>query len=84
MRLPQDKDRFVDWRVSKKLLPGSLVVLSNDGFQTLHIALLKNSNSKERNETHKKYGYISIIVEILKPLIENYEEFIIEHKVGSF
>ncbi len=53
--------------MSKKLLPGSLVVLSNDGFQTLYVALLKNSNNKDRNETHRRFGYISILVEILKP-----------------
>ena len=32
MRLSMDKKRFVDWRISKKLLPGSLVVLSADKF----------------------------------------------------
>jgi hypothetical protein len=32
LKLPMDKKRFVDWRISKKLLPGSLVVLSDDYF----------------------------------------------------
>jgi hypothetical protein len=32
LRLTVDKKRFVDWRISKKLLPGSLVVLSADKF----------------------------------------------------
>jgi hypothetical protein len=32
LRLSMDKKRFVDWRISKKLLPGSLVVLSHDNF----------------------------------------------------
>jgi hypothetical protein len=66
LRLPMDKKRFVDWRISKKLLPGSLVVLSDDYFKTLLIGVLKNTDSKQRNETHKKYGFIQVNIEILK------------------
>ena len=64
--MQQDKKKFVDWRVTKKLLPGSLVILSHDFFQTLFIGILKNSDSKQRNETHKKFGYISLNIEILR------------------
>jgi hypothetical protein len=57
-RVPQNKNRFVDWRISKKLLPGSLVILSHDGFKTIFVALLKNCDAKQRNDTHRKFGYI--------------------------
>ena len=65
-RLPTDKKRFLDWRICKKLLPGSLVVLSPDNFRTLYIGLLLNSDARERNKTHQKYGYVAVNVEIIK------------------
>jgi hypothetical protein len=77
-----DKKRFIDWRITKKLLPGSLVILSHDFFNTLFIGLLKNSDSEQRNFTHKKHGYISLNVEILKSNdseIDSYHELFITH-----
>lgn len=65
-RLPQHKKRLVDWRISKKLMGGSLVILTCDGFQNFVIGLLKNGDSKQRNEMQAKYGYIPINIEILK------------------
>jgi hypothetical protein len=47
-------------------MPGSLVVLSHDFFNTLFIGVLKNTDAKQRNETHSRFGYISVNVEILK------------------
>jgi hypothetical protein len=47
-------------------MPGSLVVLSHDFFGTLFIGVLKNTDNKQRNETHSRYGYISVSIEILK------------------
>jgi hypothetical protein len=81
-----DKKRFIDWRITKKLLPGSLVILSHDYFQTLFIGLLKNTNSKVRNETHKKFGFISVNIEILKSTetIESYHELYLQHQKSSF
>jgi hypothetical protein len=61
-----DKKRLVDWRISKKLMPGSLVVLSHDFFETLFIGVLKNNDAKQRNDTHISFGYISVNIEILK------------------
>ena len=60
----------MDWRVSKKLLNGSLVILSHDNFRTLFIGIIKNREAKEMNETHKRFGYVSINIEIIKSLIE--------------
>ena len=51
-RLPADKKNFLDWRISKKLLPGSLVIMSHDYFKTIFIGLLKNRDSKSMNKTH--------------------------------
>lgn len=69
-RLPTDKNKFFDWKISKKLLPGSLVVLSPDGFKTLFVGLLKNTDSVQRNETHKRYGYVGVNIEILNSTFE--------------
>ena len=44
-KMNMDKKRFVDWRISKKLLPGSLVILSNDFFASLFIGVLKNTDA---------------------------------------
>jgi hypothetical protein len=56
----------VDWRISKKLLNGSLVILSHDNFKSLVVGLIKNREAKEMNETHKKFGYVPINIEIIK------------------
>jgi hypothetical protein len=77
-----DKKKFIDWRISKKLLPGSLVILSHNFFNTLFIGLLKNSDSKQRNYTHQKHGYISLNVEILKSNdleIDSYHDLFVTH-----
>jgi hypothetical protein len=44
-RLPISKKKMIDWRVSKKLMGGSLVILSNNDFKTLIIGLLKHNDS---------------------------------------
>ena len=51
-RLPTNKKRFLDWKISKKLLPGSLVVISHDYFATILVGLLKNRDAVEMNRTH--------------------------------
>lgn len=48
-RLATEKKRFIDWRISKKLLPGSLVILSHDNFRTLFVGLLKNRDADIMN-----------------------------------
>lgn len=85
-RMLQDKKRFVDWRISKKLLPGSLVILSHDYFQTLFVGVLKNSDSTQRNETHTKYGFISVNVEIIKSTedVTSTYDFFIRHGRSTF
>ena len=69
-RLPADKKHFLDWRISKKLLPGSLVILSHDYFATVFVGLLKNRDSKTMNKTHQKFGYVPINIEIIKSNVE--------------
>ena len=64
--LPTNKYRFLDWKISKKLLPGSLVILSHDNFLTIFVGLIKNRNANEMNETHRQYGYVSINIDIVK------------------
>ena len=86
LKLSMDKKRFVDWRISKKLLPGSLVVLSHDNFKNMFIGVLKNADSKQRNETHQKYGFISVNVEILKSTedINSTSDFFLRHDKSNF
>jgi hypothetical protein len=74
-RFSMDKKMYVDWRISKKLMPGSLVILSQDSFNTLFIGVLKNTDTKQRNETHKKFGYIAVNIEILKSTEENLDSY---------
>jgi hypothetical protein len=52
-------------------MPGSLVVLSHDFFDTLFIGVLKNTDQRQRNETHSQFGYISVNIEILKSTEED-------------
>jgi hypothetical protein len=81
-----DKKRFVDWRISKKLMPGSLVVLSHDFFTTMFIGVLKNSDALQRNDTHRRYGYIAVNVEILKSTedLDSNHEFLVTHEKSTF
>ena len=81
-----DKKLNIDWRVSKKLLPGSLVILSDNFFETIFIGILKNSNSKLRNDTHRQYGYISLNIEILSSAenIDSYHELYMGYQSSSF
>jgi hypothetical protein len=77
----------MDWRISKKLLPGSLVLLSTDEFNTnIFVGLLKNCDNKQRNETHKQLGYVAVNIEILKP--QEYEQnvnlFLVDNKRCNF
>ena len=65
-RLPTNKKKFVDWKISKRLMPGSLIVISNDVFYTLLVGIVKNRDANEMNWTHKKFGYVPINIEILK------------------
>lgn len=55
----------MDWRLSKKLLPGSLVSLSPDNFQTVFVGITQNRDPKQMNTTHKQYGYVNINIEIV-------------------
>jgi hypothetical protein len=66
MRIPINKKAYIDWRISKKLMPGSLVVLSPDWFHKIFVGIIKNRDSAEMNYTHKKFGYIAINIHIIK------------------
>ncbi len=60
------KKHLADWRITKKLMGGSLVVLSHDGFKTFVVGLLKHGDSRQRNEMHQMFGYVPVNIEILK------------------
>ena len=45
-----DKNKLLDWQVSKKLLSGSLVVLSDDKFETMVCGIIMERNAKALNE----------------------------------
>ena len=45
---------------------GSLVILSFDGFASFVVGLLKQGDALQRNDMHKKFGYIPINIEIIK------------------
>jgi hypothetical protein len=65
-RLPMDRKRIVDWRITKKMMGGSLVILSFDGFATFIVGLLMQGDPVQRNYMHKKFGYIPVNIEIIK------------------
>jgi hypothetical protein len=65
-RLPIAKKQIADWRITKKLMGGSLVILSFDGFATFVVGILKQGDALQRNDMHKKFGYIPINIEIIK------------------
>lgn len=52
--------------MTKKLIGGSLVILSHNGFESYVIGLIKNSDSRIRNKLQEENNYIPILVEILK------------------
>jgi hypothetical protein len=47
---------------------------------------LKNADARQRNETHKKYGFISVNVEILKSTedINSTSDFFFRHEKSNF
>ena len=69
-RLPIDKKKFIDWKVSKRLLPGSLIVTSPDLFKSFFVGIVRNRDTEEMNYTHKKYGYVAINIEIIKSTVD--------------
>ncbi|TNV87514.1 hypothetical protein FGO68_gene11469 [Halteria grandinella] len=58
--------RFVDWRISKKLLPGSLVIVSSDNFKSYFVGILKSKDAELMNKTHRQLGYVPINIQIIK------------------
>jgi hypothetical protein len=47
--MPMEKKKFVDWRITKKLMPGSLVIFSFDSFETFIVGILKQGDALQRN-----------------------------------
>ncbi|CDW78789.1 nfx1-type zinc finger-containing protein 1-like [Stylonychia lemnae] len=54
-----------NWLQSKKLLPGSLLILSSDNFKSMDFFLVCDRNSQEMARTSKYYHYAEITVQLL-------------------
>ncbi|CDW91038.1 UNKNOWN [Stylonychia lemnae] len=52
-----------NWNASKRLLPGSLIILSKDNFKTLNLFLVCDRDAKKMADTSKKYKYVEIKIQ---------------------
>ncbi|CDW71409.1 UNKNOWN [Stylonychia lemnae] len=52
-----------NWNASKRLLPGSLMILSKDNFKTLNFFLVCDRDAKQMAITSQKYNYVEIKVQ---------------------
>lgn len=78
-RVQTNKKKFIDWRVCKKLLPGSLVLLSCDNFKSIFVGTIKQKDAITMNKTHKKFGFVPVNIQVVKFLnIENPPEAILD------
>lgn len=62
----------------KKLMFGSMVLLSKDRFAHFFVGIIRHKNDKKNEETLKKYGYLEAIVEVVnseESLVEQYQLF---------
>ncbi len=64
LRIPFPK-RMMSWLSSKKLMNGSLVLLTPDSFNTTLQAVIRNRDAKEMDKQMKKHGYVEINVELI-------------------
>ncbi|CDW74883.1 UNKNOWN [Stylonychia lemnae] len=54
-----------NWMTSKKLLPGSLVIISKDEFKSFDFFLVSERNGKQMTETSKKFKFIDIQIQLI-------------------
>jgi hypothetical protein len=55
-----------NWKQSKRLMNGNMILLSDDGFQNSNIqCVIRNRDGTKMEYTATKYGYIEIDVEII-------------------
>ncbi|CDW88188.1 UNKNOWN [Stylonychia lemnae] len=52
-----------NWNASKRLLPGSLMILSKDNFKTLNFFLVCDRDAQKMAITSSKYNYVEIKVQ---------------------
>ena len=60
-----DKAINKNWVSSKKLLPGSLFIISFDNFMTHYVGIVKLRDGKKMSDTATKYRYIEFFAEVL-------------------
>ena len=60
-----DKSVNYDWVQSKKLLPGSLFIISPDNFKTFYVGIVKLRDQLKMQNTVKKFKYVEIHAELL-------------------
>lgn len=53
-----------DWRVSKKLLPGQIVIFSSDSFKKIYIGITSARDPISMNNTQQKWGYVLVSIDI--------------------
>lgn len=61
-------------RIIKNLLPGSLIVLSHNDFETVDLFLVTFKDDKKILETSENYGYIDIQAELMRSEAINIDE----------
>lgn len=61
-------NRGYSWNRAKKLMYGSLILLSSDNFETIYLAVIRDREGMEMNDTYKNYHYVDISIEFVKDL----------------
>ena len=61
-------NRLYSWNRAKKLMYGSLILLSSDNFETIYLAVIRDRDGMEMNDSYKRDHYVDISVEFVKDL----------------
>lgn len=59
-------NRHYSWKRAKKLMYGSLILLSCDNFKTIYLAVIRDRDGGEMDATYKAQQYVDISVEFVK------------------
>ena len=60
--------RGFSWLRTKKLMPGSLIIFSDDNFETIYQAVIRDIDRDQKetmNNTYRKFGYVDVKVEFV-------------------
>eukprot|EP00347_Sterkiella_histriomuscorum_P006278 403353380 len=58
-------DRSQNWNSSKKLLPGSLLMISNDNFKSINFCIVVERDQRKMTETSRVHNFADITVELI-------------------